>query len=90
MKRFEARLVTKGYIQKYGVNYHETFALVAKTNTIQVLLSLVVNLNMPLQQFDVKNAFLYWDLEEEDGLSPSFANVRKWGKICRLKKYGPK
>ena len=65
MKRFEARLVTKGYIQKYGVNYHETFALVAKTNTIQVLLSLVVNLNMPLQQFDVKNAFLYWDLEEE-------------------------
>ena len=45
---------------------------------------------MPLQQFDVENAFLYWDLEEEDGLSPSFANVIKWDKICRLKKYGPR
>nr|XP_025703200.1 uncharacterized protein LOC112803971 [Arachis hypogaea] len=42
----------------------ETFAPVAKINTIRVLLSLVSNLNWPLQQFDVKNAFLHGELFE--------------------------
>jgi len=55
----------KGYTQTYGVDYTETFALVAKLNNVRVLLSLVVNLDWPLQQFDVKNAFLHGELSEE-------------------------
>ena len=43
----------------------QTFAPIAKINTIRVLLSLVVNLDWPLQQFDVKNAFLHCELFEE-------------------------
>ena len=35
----------------------------AKMNTICILLSLAANLDWPLQQFDVKNAFLHGDLE---------------------------
>jgi hypothetical protein len=57
VERYTARLAAKGYTQTYGIDYHETFPPVAKINTIRVLLSLAANLDWPLQQFDVKNAF---------------------------------
>ena len=65
IERYKARLVTKGYPQTYGINYIEMFALVAKIKMVRVLLSLVVNLDWPLQEFDVKNVFLHGELYEE-------------------------
>ncbi|CAL8154939.1 unnamed protein product [Prunus armeniaca] len=63
--RYKPRFVVKGYTQTYGVDYLETFAPVAKLNTVCVLLSLATNRNWPFLQFDVKNAFLHGDLKEE-------------------------
>ena len=86
VERFKARLVAKGYTQTYEVDYQEIFSSMARVNTIQVLLSLVVNIDKPLQQFDVKNAFLHEDLEVYMDFPLGFANLIKRGKVCRLRK----
>ncbi|KAL4284892.1 hypothetical protein GQ457_16G019360 [Hibiscus cannabinus] len=62
---FKERLVAQGLSQSYGIDYQKTFALVAKLNTVRVLLSLVVNKEWILHQLEIKNAFLNGTLEEK-------------------------
>ncbi|KAJ9550705.1 hypothetical protein OSB04_014750 [Centaurea solstitialis] len=94
INRYKARLVARGFTQTYGVDYSETFAPVAKLNTVRVLMSLAANENWPLYQLDVKNAFLNGNLEEEVFMDiPSgFQNEKNKGLVCRLKRslYGLK
>ena len=77
VERYKARLVAKGFTQTYGVDYLETFALIEKMNTVRVILSLAVNNGWDLQQFDVKNAFLHGDLEEEMAISRTVCKLEK-------------
>ena len=94
LERYKVRLVAKGYTQTHEIDYQETFALVAKMNIVRILLSLATNFDWPLQQFDVKNAFLHGDLEEElyMELPPGFIKDSMRKKVCRLNKalYGLK
>jgi hypothetical protein len=94
MEWYKVRLVARGYSQTYGIDYDETFTLVAKMSTVKTLISCAANFGWPLHQLDVKNTFLHGDLQEEvymeipHGLSkPDIV-----GKVCRLKKslYGLK
>jgi hypothetical protein len=85
---YKAKLVAKGFTQTYRIDYEETFAAVAKMNSIRVLLSITTNMDWPLHQFDSKNAFLHGDLEEEVymDIPPRLDDSSTVGKVCKLKK----
>jgi len=69
--RYKAKFVAKSHTQTYDIDYFETFSPVARMNSIRILFSIVVNMSWSLFQLDVKNAFLYGDLQESSyGATP--------------------
>ncbi|KAL3510913.1 hypothetical protein ACH5RR_030314 [Cinchona calisaya] len=63
--RFKARLVARGFSQKYGEDYDETFSPVAKMISVRVIISLAASQGWKPWQLDVKNAFLYDELHKD-------------------------
>jgi len=61
----KARLVAQGYLQMEGVDYDETFAPVARMESIRILFALACHLMFKLYQMDVKTAFLNRLLKED-------------------------
>ena len=65
VETFKPRLVVKGYTQKEGIDYEETFSLVAMLKSIRILLSTATCYDYKIWQMDVKTAFLSGNLEQE-------------------------
>ena len=63
--KFKTRLVAKGFTQKEGIDYFDTYASVARIATIQVLIALASIYKLEIHQMDVKTAFLNGELDEE-------------------------
>ncbi|KAL6329571.1 hypothetical protein AAG906_022148 [Vitis piasezkii] len=64
VETFKGRLVVKGYSQKLGFNYDETFSLAAMLKSIRILLSIIVHFDYEIWQMDVKTAFLNENFDE--------------------------
>ena len=94
MEWFKGRLVAKGYAQKYGIDYEETFSPVVQFSSIRALLAFVVENDMLIHQMDVVTAFLNGSLEEEIYMEQPEGYVQpgKRHLVCKLKKslYGLK
>ena len=63
--RNKSRLIAQGYTQVEGIDFNETFAPVARLESIRIFLPIASHLNFKLYQMDVKSAFLNGLLQEE-------------------------
>nr|GFA80198.1 retrovirus-related Pol polyprotein from transposon TNT 1-94 [Tanacetum cinerariifolium] len=89
----KSRLVAKGYAQKEGVDFEESFPPVARLEAVRLFIAYAAHKSFTVYQMDVKTTFLYGPLEEEvyvnqpDGVVPYHPD-----KVYRLKKalYGLK
>nr|GFC75918.1 zinc finger, CCHC-type [Tanacetum cinerariifolium] len=92
--KFKARLIIQGFRQKEGIDYFDTYALVARITTIRMLLALAAIHNLVIHQMDVKTAFLNGDLDEEVYIKQpkGFIIPGNEHKVCKLVKslYGLK
>ncbi|KAL0393153.1 UNVERIFIED_CONTAM: Retrovirus-related Pol polyprotein from transposon RE2 [Sesamum radiatum] len=93
-KKHKARLVAKGYSQLPGIDYTETFAPVARLDTIRALIAIAANKKWKIYQMDVKSAFLNGYIDEEIYVEQPQGFIAKGSeeKVLRLKKalYGLK
>jgi hypothetical protein len=62
--KHKARLVARGNRQRYGIDYEETYAPVARYASIRCVLAIVAHYDLELHQMDVKSAYLNGDLQE--------------------------
>jgi hypothetical protein len=91
IEKYKARFVARGFSQKEGEDYDETFAPVAKYTSIR---SIAFVMGWKLHQMDVKNALLNVIIEEEVHIEEpqGFVIYGRQSHVCKLKKalYGLK
>ena len=85
-ERYKCRLVARGYTQAQGIDYHETFALVARFGSIRNLLAIAAKRKMFVHQMDVHTAFLNVKLDEDIFMSQpeGFEVEGKEDMVCYL------
>nr|GFA46342.1 Gag-Pol polyprotein [Tanacetum cinerariifolium] len=92
--RKKSRLVAKGYAQKEGVDFEESFAPVARLEAVRLFIAYAAHKSFTIYQMDVKTVFLYGPLKEEVYFNQpdGFVDPYHPDKVYRLKKalYGLK
>ncbi|KXJ72078.1 hypothetical protein RP20_CCG018998 [Aedes albopictus] len=83
--KYKARLVARGFSQRRGFDYNETYSPVARVDTLRTLLAVANKERMEIHQMDVQSAFLNGDLSEEIYMSQPEGYEVGNGLVCRLK-----
>nr|GEW17757.1 retrovirus-related Pol polyprotein from transposon TNT 1-94 [Tanacetum cinerariifolium] len=84
----KSRLVARGYCQKEGIDFDESFAAVARLETIRIFIAYATYMNMIIYKMDVKTTFLNVILLEEVYVSQpdGFIDQDNPNYVCKLKK----
>ena len=94
LERYKVRWILRGFTQRPGVDYDETFCPVVKPATVRTVLTLALSRFWTIHQLDVKNAFLHGTLTETIYCSQptGFVDTAELEMVCRLNKslYGLK
>ncbi|GJR87416.1 retrovirus-related pol polyprotein from transposon TNT 1-94 [Tanacetum coccineum] len=92
--RNKSRLVAKGYAQKEGIDFEESFAPVARLEAVRLFIAYAAHKSFTVYHMDIKTAFLYGPLKEEVYVNQPdrFVDPYHLDQVCRLKKalYGLK
>ena len=94
IERHKPRLVAKGFTQKDGIDYKETFLPISKKDSLRIIMDIVAHYDLELHQMDAKTTFLNGNLKEEVYMNQpeGFSCKGKEHMVCKLKKslYGLK
>ena len=94
IEKYKARFVARGFSQKEGIDYDETFAPVARYTSVRTILAIAASKGWKVHQMDVKTAFLNGKIEEEVYVEQpeGFSVFDRQTHVCKLKKalYGLK
>jgi hypothetical protein len=88
IEKYKARFVARGFSQKEGIDYEETFFHVARYTSIRTIIALAAKMKWKSHQMDVKTAFLNSVIEEEVYIEQpqGFEVEDRKTHVCKLKK----
>jgi len=92
VSKLKSRFIVQGYMQEYMVNYHLTFAPVARGSSVRVVFAISAHLGWRCYQQDVVTAFLFARVDTDIYVEPSEGSRCPPGKCWKLKRalYGLK
>ena len=87
VEKYKARIVAQGFSQQPGIDYNETFAPVARLDTIRKVLAIATHNKWYVHQMDVMSTFFNGSLEEEVYVRqpPGYEVDGQEDKVYRLK-----
>ncbi|CAI7900382.1 unnamed protein product [Closterium sp. NIES-53] len=92
IKCFKARWVIRGYDQRHGIAFDQTFAPISRHTSVRIPLAITAAKHLPLRHMDMKNAFLYTMVDETIFVEQPHTYGEGDTRVCQLKKslYGIK